>query len=352
MQKLSLTALSLSLTLLLAQGAVCQDQARGRLPDGRAYRTDKQGNQLVDYIAELELNNEALNRQVGGMQEELQDKEQTIERLQRGRKQAEGLVERDLTATGEGEKRIENVKGSDESVAVKCPQVVCPELSCPAPKDCSAEVDRANKGFDGVKLDLERREQTRQQEAQEYRSKIDSLTTLLAARDQEISLLRAKVNETAAELNEARVAARTVQAEEDARASLRAEETESAIEEETSERHEVKIVPQYEDTQTMSLARSRAIESVRSKIMTDLNKLQALISTRDRQFEDYNRRGGSVKFKPTTPVSSRRYTVATIRKLAGNAQNVYEISGLARDIGEIRSKVGDDLALVRRLAKS
>ena len=44
---------------LLAQGA-----DKGRLPDGRAYRTDAEGYQLVDYIAELELKIEELQNKL------------------------------------------------------------------------------------------------------------------------------------------------------------------------------------------------------------------------------------------------------------------------------------------------
>lgn len=46
-------------------------QDRGRLPDGRAFRTDAEGTQLVDYIAELELSVEALNRRVQGLEGEV-----------------------------------------------------------------------------------------------------------------------------------------------------------------------------------------------------------------------------------------------------------------------------------------
>lgn len=72
--------------------------ARGRLPDGRAFRTDVEGNQLVDYIAELEVGIETLNRQLESAQEELRDKETALTICKAGVK--EGLKEKSLPVPG------------------------------------------------------------------------------------------------------------------------------------------------------------------------------------------------------------------------------------------------------------
>lgn len=71
--------------------------AHGRLPDGRAFRTDSNGHKLVDYIAELEVNVEALNRRVLGLEDEVAEKERQLDRLRAGKPEEGGLVERDLT---------------------------------------------------------------------------------------------------------------------------------------------------------------------------------------------------------------------------------------------------------------
>lgn len=77
------------------------EEARGRLPDGRAFRTDGEGNQLVDYIAELEVQTEALERRIYGLEEELATKQRVIDRLGQGavgNAALDGrLVERTLT---------------------------------------------------------------------------------------------------------------------------------------------------------------------------------------------------------------------------------------------------------------
>lgn len=61
----SLLLMSLPAYLLAAPGE------RGRLPDGRAYRVDAEGNEIVDYIAELELNVDALNTKLLAVENEL-----------------------------------------------------------------------------------------------------------------------------------------------------------------------------------------------------------------------------------------------------------------------------------------
>jgi len=45
----------------------------GRLPDGRAYRVDKDGFQIVDHIAELEATVDSLNRQVNSLEDQIED---------------------------------------------------------------------------------------------------------------------------------------------------------------------------------------------------------------------------------------------------------------------------------------
>ncbi len=67
----------------LAQSAKPSGQI-GRLPDGRAYRIDSAGYRLVDHLAELEVTNSDLLRQVRSLEDELEDKERAIENLKKG----------------------------------------------------------------------------------------------------------------------------------------------------------------------------------------------------------------------------------------------------------------------------
>lgn len=80
---------------------------RGLLADGRAFRTDQNGNQLVDYIAELEVNVESLERRVYGLEDEVKEKQLQIERLQGGSSQGTGPQERSLVAESDVSSRQE-----------------------------------------------------------------------------------------------------------------------------------------------------------------------------------------------------------------------------------------------------
>ena len=56
----------------------------GRLPDGRAFRIDQaSGLRLSDYIAELEVSADDLRRQVVALEDELNERRQTIEQYER-----------------------------------------------------------------------------------------------------------------------------------------------------------------------------------------------------------------------------------------------------------------------------
>jgi predicted metal-binding transcription factor (methanogenesis marker protein 9) len=53
----------------------------GRLPDGKAFRVDEQGTEVVDHLAELELQNQTLQTQLQALENDLTAKEETIARL-------------------------------------------------------------------------------------------------------------------------------------------------------------------------------------------------------------------------------------------------------------------------------
>ena len=68
---------AIALPALLFAGSLSPAQAQskfGRLSDGRAYRVDENGYQLIDHIAELEVGNDELRRQVATLEAELDDK--------------------------------------------------------------------------------------------------------------------------------------------------------------------------------------------------------------------------------------------------------------------------------------
>ncbi|MCB0318635.1 MAG: hypothetical protein KDD56_07745 [Bdellovibrionales bacterium] len=102
------------LMLALSGISVAEDTAkRGRLPDGRAYRVDAAGNELVDYIAELEVTNDALKQRIIGLEDEVKEKVEAIDRIKETGEINPQVEERNLLAVGNQE-----ISGS-ESKAVE-----------------------------------------------------------------------------------------------------------------------------------------------------------------------------------------------------------------------------------------
>lgn len=76
-----------SLATLFFSGLVVAEQPeRGRMPDGRAFRRDVKGTEVIDYIAELEVGIEELQRRVGGLEGEVRDKQTALDRCSGGEK--------------------------------------------------------------------------------------------------------------------------------------------------------------------------------------------------------------------------------------------------------------------------
>ena len=71
----------ITLVIFTLSQSVLAEPKRGRLPDGRAYRIDAAGNELVDYVAELEVTNDSYKQRIFGLEDEIKEKNEAIERL-------------------------------------------------------------------------------------------------------------------------------------------------------------------------------------------------------------------------------------------------------------------------------
>ena len=70
--------LSLAVLLTLDQTSWSQQEKLGRLSDGRAYRVDSEGNELVDHIAELELQKKDAEFRIRALERDLKVKERQL----------------------------------------------------------------------------------------------------------------------------------------------------------------------------------------------------------------------------------------------------------------------------------
>lgn len=321
MKKLLILALlTVVPTFLHAEENVDEQTMRGRLPDGRAFRTDAEGNQLVDYLAELELGVEALTRQVHGLEGELKDKQTEIERL-KSSKNTE-LSEKTLVAAKQAEMSEEQLKSCSEK-----------EIRCG--KDLAA----TRQSLEVALADLEIERQVGGKKTQDVEQSLEELKASLEEREEALEGLRAQI----------------VRMENDEQ-SISQELAESRKQLESSRKIFIADAPAVESPEavqvraSLSSVRLRAVEAVKGKMRTELNQLRGLIQARDSMYAKFSTKKRSVAFKPSPAKSLSNRGMQEIAELLDSAQTVSELSPLRKDISEIERKINDDIALMKRLA--
>jgi len=399
---------SACLFILLAAGSFARadDPPLGRLADGRAYRTDPEGNQLVDYLAELEVQNEALTRRVNGLEDENKIKQNRIDSLLRASGKQSGydemLSERDL------------IKQPETSSAAVSSASVLPEPRLPEAGSCETQLTNLRESAASARFDLELQRNQFERELSASRNriaelerrppvtsvKIESADAAAVIHEQQSSAVRA-CQDRLSTLNDLVAAARfdfarqqeqcdqklkynyERIAELEHQAAIKAVKA-GAITEVTTTQAEPKVAevmrvpvaqqilaaePRPEQSSSAKLlaaprarlmaaaapespARDRALVVVRGSINTELNKLKGLIAQRDRQFEQYNRQQRALSLKPAALRSSRELTLIDIEQNTDNAISVHQLTALRADINELRAKVNEDVALVQRMTRA
>lgn len=260
--------------LFLASCLVAEE--RGRLPDGRAFRTDSDGNQVIDYIAELETTVDALTQQVI-------------------------LLE-------------DKVSGSIANQQNCPPQAACPALSCPEPVSCENEVQAAVRNV----LDRNQKE-------------LSNVESTFAETRRELELLRT-------ELERERSKARSLDSEVSTlRASMRAPS-------------ELPIpAPRLESRTESRPDVSPALVSLRSTVLTEINRLKGRLSKRDALFKGGTILAGAVKIKATDARTSSGKTLDHLRGEASEAKSLRDLAEIRRGLYQIREIIESDIRDAERL---
>jgi predicted nucleic acid-binding Zn-ribbon protein len=331
-----------------------KDEERGRLADGRAFRTDGEGNQLVDYIAELEVTAEALQTQVQGLESELKEKNAKLTVLEEQQGCAKPLTERALTATQAAPANVTRC----ETEHTRINQLVA--LLESAREDLVIE----------RQLSVKREEEAKRTEHR-LRLEIEDRSKRLESLSGELTLARAELQNLQKQLSAPSLTVVRAQVLPEARAALKPESAPSEV-----------TVPsgvtvqstgaQAAETQTISFAvaaqdldasraavthnalvqaRGRAVEVVRSRMRTEINQLKGLIASRDKAFRNYNRSATSVSFRPQPVVSDSGMSLSEIEKRLETSSTVSEVARLGRDISQIRSRMNEDIALLKRMGR-
>lgn len=399
-----LSSLFVALSVASAVQAEDADSSRGRLPDGRAFRTDAQGNQLVDYIAELELSVEQLNRRVHGLEFEVEERQREIARLSRSGGSATGIAERDLL-------RSQPQKDSPRADSFAMAGLR-QETSQTAP-DCSAEVAATQQLLEKTRFDLDVARKVQEKSRAEYEDAVEKLRAQYSRQitpkldcSVEVAKVSAAMKKSQQELEQTQAAIDAERGAQQKRIAdyeqnlrqLRAELAgrDSAVRDLEAKLAAARVVKpavepvpvsaaasddnrDLDDRRTVSLevspqqsrvlpsrqefargsntrgtldqARFRAVDSLRGTMMNDINRLRDLIASRDSLYKSFDQSGRALKFKPSQLVSGRGFTLGVVTERIKGANSVHELSPLGRDIREIRARVQDDIALIKRMQR-
>jgi|GEM_PF-2744443 len=405
--KISTISRFFAIFLFIISGNFAVAQEKGRMADGRAFRTDSAGNQLVDYIAELEVSTEALNRRVMGLEDEITAKNRMIEQLRSGGgANIKPLAESDLlrsngdsangdSANGDSAKNVatrcsvsdcatvvksqieplqqelqrtrvsleeerqqaqssfEDYESNIKELRVKVQNPNCPRMDCGA--EISRVADESRRNLESARAENVRLTREMNSQIEELKAELSSSQgELLKVRSQYVSAVERADRATAVAKRAEQIAAPEVVAvnslaSTDARASYRAPSTKDAVERATTA---LEVMPPMNPGMPASLvaARERAVMGLRSGLMQDLSEVTTLIAKRDRQFARFKQPTGAVKIKSSSAVAASGRDLNTIAKDARNAKSVYELSQLRKDLADIRAKTQDDIAIMTRMS--
>ena len=334
-----------------------EDPASGRLPDGRAFRTDGEGNQIVDYIAELEMTVTALKRRVQGLEDE-------VARSQGG---AVGgsLEEKDLlSASEDAENEAIEARGTRESNRGNsaCEQKLqiqksslaqLSERALSQQSSCNDQIRALKTQMRSLELrqqqvDLIERNATDQQrnfqslaaELQEARTRGDSLEAQLSQKSLELQTVQSQFGERERKLGEI---ISTLKREKE---SLQSSLTQVKVESRPSSSSGSLVRARLNDD-ALSASRSKAVQSFRMPLLEEIGEVRKAAATRDQAFRTFKR--SDIRLSPQKLVSRRGLTLGRLEKLIKSADSVEEIALYRRDLHEIASKVKQDLQTIKRM---
>ena len=370
-------------------------QDMGRLPDGRAYRLDSEGNRVVDYIADLEINVDGLNRQVTGLEDELQQKMVLIQDLQLGGGCKQELHERDLIA-----KKVEAPKADcSQEISVTRSELSSQfelrkqELENQRMREIAslnerlasvqAETSRLSSHnqqleakLSSVQTDAEdikplllanrNDAETARQELEKEKVARSNLAAQLGQVQEELSATKASLSarDDAYELLNTRFAAaqKKMESISEARASLdlsvanptSANESTAANENEKPEARAATQVAARSDNANVSLSstRDRAMESLKESVTGDMNRVQGLIASRDKLVKEYkDAKKARVDFMPAAALSSSNESISDLRSRLDSVNSMRQLSEITGSVRQIEQRMQSDIALISRLKR-
>ena len=103
---------------------------------------------------------------------------------------------------------------------------------------------------------------------------------------------------------------------------------------------------------SLSLAKQRAVESLKGSIQTDINRVQGMVASRDKLVAEYKKNAKvGVSFSATKVVSSEDESIDELRSKLEKTSSARELSRIQSEIKGIQKKIESDIALIGRLKR-
>lgn len=305
-------ALSFTIYLLLVTPLVAEEARHGRLADGRAYRVDPQGLQLVDDVAELELTVEELKRQLEAARNETEEKSRELD-------------------------RVRHVSAPTQISDLRCPPE--PRL-LPLESDLN-DLQKKDAEIASLKSEIEKvRAQSDQalMQAQKEREQVDIVAT---SHQKELSVLNAKL----------KVADEQIALYKSLNGSANTQSARASVSLNSNRSQSLAYTGGQSTSEDEQRARQAAANTFRKGMKGEFVQVRELIQQRDALFNQYAGTDKSLQIRPTLASSSQNRTIDQLQKDVDSETSLRMLGVMSRELKEIKEKISDDIELIKRVGK-
>ncbi len=350
----------LAALLLVSPQAWAQNNNRGRLPDGRAFRIGTDGYRLVDQIAELQVTNDDLRRQVAALETDLDAKELMLRQCGGGVSKTGGSSEEPPNCNElvsslylRVSRLQQQVDQANEGGSALPPasRVACNYQSPENPlwdeinqlkslvqereillTKLQGEQNEALQAIRDKREDSIKRIQS--ELACDYQSKKNPLHAQVAELQNKLTSQAALVEKQASQIALLKERSDTLAAGQSATRSARARMT----------REPVRVV-------SRSIPSVGDVDAVKHEFEKTLADIQSLIFKRKSLYDNLKKGGRSVSINVQRLETRGRVSLDSLRRQVSRLNNPQSATKIRKGLKEIRQILKDDISVLRRLSK-
>lgn len=287
----------------------------GRLTDGRAYRIDAEGNQLIDHIAELEVTIDGLERQVRVLEDELDERARGIVPPSAARTTDSGLVEQNLISP-------RHLPSAPKATAALPPAATFEQAREESCDQFKTEIASLKSRLDASTKQVAGRQAEQAGEAR-------ALETALAGKSEELAAIQIQFQQTVAQNQK-----------------LKQQLSALAVSQEHSARARLDALPAPLTTSTVS----QDIVQARAEFKKNLHNIQALIASRKNLIDKLTATKRGISVNPQPLVSKSGHSLDRIRLVVEKLDSEQDIAIVRSGLREIELVLRSDIELMKRLA--